>query len=64
MKIRESEIRADIAYYEAKANETDPAETPAQRNLREHYRRFVGRRKQLLAAFLDDRPEAWQDYAS
>ena len=64
MNICESEIRADIAYYEAKANENDPAVTPEQRNLCEHYMRFVGRRKQFLAAFLDGRPEAWQDYSS
>ena len=51
MKMCASEIRAEIAYYEAKANENDPAVTPAQRNLRKHYMRFVGRRKQLLAAF-------------
>ena len=64
MKIYESEIRADIAYFEVKVNENSPAETSEQRNLREHYTRFVGRRKQFLAAFLDDRPEAWQDYPS
>ncbi len=57
MNIRESEIRADIAYFEEKANENSPAETPEQRNLREHYMRFVGRRKQFLAAFLDGRPD-------
>ncbi len=64
MKICESEIRAEIAYYEGKADENAPAVMPAQRNLREHYIRFVGRRKQLLSAFLDGRPEAWQDYSS
>ncbi len=64
MKICESDIRTEIAYYEAKANENDHAVTPEQRNLREHYTRFVGRRKQLLAAFLDGRPDAWQDYSS
>ncbi len=64
MKTCESEIRAEIAYYEAKANENAPAVTPAQRHVREHYIRFVGRRKQFLAAFLDHRPEAWQDYPS
>ena len=64
MKLCESDIRTEIAYYEAKANEYDHAVTTEQRNLREHYMRFVSRRKQLLAAFLDDRPEAWQDYSS
>ncbi len=63
MKICESDIRAEIDYFEELANENDPAVTPKQRNLREHYMRFVGRRKQFLAAFLDGRPETWQDYA-
>lgn len=64
MNICESEIREDIAYFEAKADENVPAVTAEQRNLRKHYLRFIGRRKQLLAAYLDGRPEAWQDYAS
>ncbi len=64
MNIREADIRKEIAYYEAKANENDHAVTPEQRSLREHYMRFAGRRKQLLAAFLDGRPEAWQHYSS
>jgi hypothetical protein len=62
MKIRESDIRADIAYFEAKVNENAPAATAEQRHLCEHYMRFVERRVQLLAAFLDGRPEAWQEY--
>ncbi len=64
MNICESEIRTDIAYFEDKAKENSPAETMEHRNLHEHYTRFVDRRKQFLAAFLDDRPEAWQDYPS
>ena len=64
MNICESEIRAEIDYFEKMASENDPAVTPQHRNLREHYMRFVGRRKQFLAAFLDGRPEAWQEYSS
>ena len=64
VNICESEIRAEIDYFEELANENDPGVSPKQRNLREHYMRFVGRRKQFLAAFLDGRPEAWRDYSS
>lgn len=64
MNISESEIREDIAYYEAKVNENSACVTAEQRNLHEHYMRFVGRRRQFLAAFLDGRPAAWQKYPS
>lgn len=63
MNLHEAAIRDEIFYFERKAEEvSDMEQASTNHTLREAYLPFAQRRRQLLAALRDGRPEAWRQY--
>lgn len=61
-RLTESQVRADIRYFQERLAQLDRAEDRLSRARRTMYEVLFRQRRQLLAALRDGRPEFWPEY--
>ena len=60
----EEQLRREIAYYEHKISDLSARLPSINRGVLSLYEAHAIHRRKLLAALMDGRPEAWQEYPS